>query len=83
MITFGPNDTTAEIAFNLTDDTIALENTERLMWSLELVAVSSQAFVRPHNSVTILILDDDGVYVATSMNLKVQLLCACMLVLRS
>ena len=60
MITFGPNDTEAEISFNVTDDLIALEPTETLIWNLDLVTVVDRATVSPFNSTTILIVDDDG-----------------------
>lgn len=60
MITFGPDDTEVEISFNVTDDLIALEPTETLIFSLALVTMTDRASVTPFNTATILIVDDDG-----------------------
>ena len=60
MITFGPGDVEYNITFNVTDDIIALEPTETLMWNLELVTVVDRVSVSPYNTTTILIIDDDG-----------------------
>ena len=60
MVTFGPNDTTAEITFSVVDDDIALEETEVLEWSLELVTRRERASISPHNHTMIFIVDDDG-----------------------
>ncbi len=60
VIVFGPDDTDAEISFNVTDDLIALEATERLEWSITLTSVTDRASVSPFDSTVVLIVDDDG-----------------------
>ena len=59
-ITFGPLDTAIELLFNVTDDSIALEETEVLEWFLEIITVTNRALVDPYNSTIINIIDDDG-----------------------
>ena len=60
QITFGPSDTSIPINFTVIDDLIALEPTEELMWSLQLVAPVERASVDPFNTVNLQIVDDDG-----------------------
>lgn len=60
IIIFGPQDTEIELSFDVTDDSIALEATEVLEWTLEIITITDRALVDPYNTTVINIIDDDG-----------------------
>ena len=60
VITFGPLDTEIDLSFNVSDDSIALEETEVLEWLLQIITTTDRALVDPYNTTMINIIDDDG-----------------------
>jgi hypothetical protein len=64
QLIFDPNVTEQVIDLTVFDDTIALERTENLLWDLSLVNVVDRVSVTPFNTTTVLIVDDDGVFLA-------------------
>ena len=62
VITFGPNDSTVALNFNVIDDDITLEPTESFDWILELVTVVDRVSIEPFRRTNIQIMDDDSKY---------------------
>ena len=59
-INFTSTDSDKAITFTLIDDTIALEPTESLLWTLILITMRNGAEISPFNTSDIQIGDDDG-----------------------
>ena len=60
QITFPSTDSELAITFTLIDDSIALEPTEGLLWSLSLSTMTDRAQISPFNTSNVQIVDDDG-----------------------
>lgn len=59
-ITFTSMDTEMAITIDVIDDSIALELTESLLWTLTLITMRDRAEITPFNTSDVQIVDDDG-----------------------
>ncbi len=65
---FPASESEISINFVIMDDDIALEDIERITWTLTFATMSDRASVSPINTTNIQIVDDDGTYMQEESN---------------
>ena len=73
-INFTSTDSDKAITFTLIDDTIPLEPTEILLWTLTLITMRNGAEISPISTYDVQIVDDDGMSVCLQYTKHVDLI---------